>query len=443
MRSAYFFQALNLLVSILTVPLLLHYLPISDYVLWTLFTTLGSITLQFNNGIQPVLIREIAREYHRRNSASFEIALHRSKREYVKLAGFVAGPLLLFGGLYLHFVAGAKVGIHPDREWLVFVTAYAVNYYFAPSSAVLLGMARVAQQNDILSLTRFLYFAAMFLLLHAGYSIMGICIAFAVSVGIGCALLVRAANHCIAAFTADCSTPPDITPSMPLGPPIKTGQYILYTLSAFALYNGSLLFVVTLFPKAVVASYGLCIQTFTLLSAFAVVPVQVWLNKLVRAITAGDQNDAMNELAKTILVCNAIFAAALVPLAFFGNVLLGLLHSKVRFLSATDLTLMWLAFLVELNLLILASFLVSHRSYRFVRVYLSVSWPALALGVGFAWITRNLIISLIVVPMFLQAAVTLPIILRLASIELAVPPREFVARLRVCAVALCAKHWIF
>ena len=109
MRAAYLNQSINLLIVILMVPLLLKYLDLSEYILWGIFTTFGGITLQIENSIQILSVREISREYHTGNSEAVRHVVRRAKKAYSLLAAGVAGPFLVTVFLYLSYVAGEKV----------------------------------------------------------------------------------------------------------------------------------------------------------------------------------------------------------------------------------------------------------------------------------------------------------------------------------------------
>ena len=64
MVAAYVFHAVNMAVSILLVPLFLRHLDPSEYALWLIFTAFGGVTLQLQNAIQNVSVKEIARGVH-------------------------------------------------------------------------------------------------------------------------------------------------------------------------------------------------------------------------------------------------------------------------------------------------------------------------------------------------------------------------------------------
>src|SRR5437660_7747916 len=108
MRAAYLNQTINLAVAVLLVPLLVRYLDASEYILWSIFTTFGGITLQLESAIQTVSVREIAREYHSGNVATLQAAIRKAKVAYTTLSGSGLVRLFALGLLYLHYVASTR-----------------------------------------------------------------------------------------------------------------------------------------------------------------------------------------------------------------------------------------------------------------------------------------------------------------------------------------------
>ncbi len=430
MHSAYLYQIINLSVAILLVPLLLRYLDVSGFVLWSIFTTFGGITLQLENAIQMVSVREIAREYHSGNVVSLQAAIRKARAAYTILSAFVLVPFLVLGLLYLNYVASEKLGHHGSIEWLIFVSAYALNYYFGTKSAILLGMARVARYNNVNSLTRIINFIGTYLLLGMGLSVMGVSLSFAFSVMITCILMSYSARKTLENYSASKEIPIRPDAKFEHANSSNTLKYTFYMLASFILYKGGLLIATMIFPADVVGAYGLTLQAYTMLSTLAiVVPFQVWLHRLVSAVTTGSQENTLRELAVGMLIANTIFVAGAVLLALFGNMLLVLIDSEVMLPDEMNLFLIGLAFLVEMNIFLLVNFLIIANNYEFVRVYVIISLFGVASAIILTWLTRSSIATLIVVPLGLQALLCLPLIFRITCRELAITPMIFVGQL--------------
>jgi len=351
------------------------------------------------------------------------------------LAVAVLGPLLAVGLVYLHHVATRMLGAHATREWFVFTSAYALNYYLGVNNSILLGMDEVARYSNITSLTRTVNFVCTYLLLRAGLAIMGICLSFALAVAIGCLIMLRAARQRVARYDASSDSGPRTEATFRHVGSSRIVGYTLYTLCSFALYRGGLLIATSVLPKEVVAAYGLSLQASALMSTLALVPLQVWLSKLVRAISTGSQRDVIRQLASILAAANGVFTVGSAVLVSCGNILLRLVHSKVLFTGKLSLALVCVGFLVELNILLLANFLVTRRNYQFVTIYV----PASLIGVGSVlvagWVFKANVVTLIAIPLSLQALFCLPLIFRLTCRDLAAKPITFLAECGKCMLA--------
>ena len=429
MRAAYQYQVINLLVAIMMVPLLLRYLDVNEYILWSIFTTLGGITLQFESAIQMISVREIAREYYAGNAITLQAAVRKAKTAYMALSASVLVPALALGLLYLHYVAGEKLANEGSIEWLLFISTYALNYYFGTNNSIQLGMGHVAKQNNINSLTRTFNFVCTYILLKAGFSIMGICLSFLLSVLVGCLINLRAARKSLENYYVlqENGVRPDAKFEHYNSSNIV--KYTFYLLSSFALYKGCFLIATAVIPQNDIAAYGLTLQAIAIISALALVPVQVWLHRLVSAISSGNQQEILRQLAVTMLAVNTIFFAGSVLLALFGNMLLVFIGSKVMLTGNINLLLIFLAFFVELNIFLLVNFLVTVGNYKFVKVYVTTSLFGIGLVVILAWTFRINVVTLIAVPLGLQVFLCLPLIFRRTCRELAITPLIFLSQL--------------
>jgi hypothetical protein len=429
MRAAYLYQAINLFVVVLMVPLLLRYLDVNEYVLWSIFTTFGGITLQIENAIQMVSVREIAREYHSGNAATLQAAIRKARAAYKILSVSIIVTFLTLGLLYLHFFVSEKLYHKENTEWFLFTAAYALNYYFGTNNSILLGMAHISRYNNTNSQTRILNFICTYLFLKAGLSILGICLSFIFSVLVGCAIIYRSAEKSLNNYYSSLDSRIRPFATFENSNPSNTIKYTFYMLASFTLYKGGLLVAATIFPKDVIGSYGLTLQANALLSTLALVPVQVWLRKLVSAIARKDRQEMLHELAVTMAIANTVFIAGSFLLALFGNMLLLIIGSKLMLPGNVILLLVGLAFLIELNIFLLVNFLVTAGHYNFVKVYLTTSLISIVLVIFLTSVTKSSVATLILLPLSLQSFLCLPMIFRMACRELAITPLTFLSHL--------------
>jgi hypothetical protein len=345
------------------------------------------------------------------------------------LAAGVMAVVFIGGAMYLSYAVSGKNLGHWSSAWLLFSIAYAINYYFGANNSILLALAKVETFNYIGSLTRALNFFGTLLLLIAGLSVMGICISFAASVTVGCLLTAIAARRSLLQFASAADADPS---EGRISEPTKSTdivKYTLFTFSAFALYKGGVLVATSFFPKDLVGRYSLTLQAYTMLSAAALVPIQIWLARLVNAIVVDDQKKVVRELARTFWYANLVFAAGTAFLVLLGNEVLGRIGTKVTLPGAANVLIVAFAFLVELNIFILVNLLVTKRRYEFVRIYVVCAASGMMLGLSAIWLTRDLVLSMIVIPAIVQAMVCLPLLTKRVCAELKTTPGAFIAML--------------
>jgi len=428
-RAAYFNQAINLLVSILMVPLLLKFLGLGEYILWAIFTTFGGITLQIESSIQALSVREIAKQYQAGNQEGMRYAIKRARRAYRMLSLGVLIPFTTLGLVYLSYVADHKISQHWKFEWLIFAATYALNYYFGVNSSVLLALGKVSALNHVQALTRLANFLITFALLWEGLSVMGVCLSFAISVLASCALIAYTARSALLDHRSSPLIATPIQNSTNHAHAYDIARHTLFTFAAFALYKGSVLVAASFFTKEAVGAYSLTLQAFTMLTTLALVPIQVWLSRLVNAILMDNTVGLTRELARTIVFTNLMFVAGTAVLLLLGNQLLALIGSSVTLPQPGALLLVGGAFLIEMNLLVLINLLVTKRRYDFVRIYLACAATGAGLMIIGLLLARDLFMSMVFLPMAVQLAFCLPKVLKLVCEELKTTPHAFAVSL--------------
>jgi hypothetical protein len=429
MRAAYLNQLINLVVTILLVPVLLRYLNLTDYLLWAIFTTFGSLTLQFESAIQNASIREIAAAFFGRDMESLVGAIGKARFAYRLLAGFVMVPLFAVGAVYLHSLTTLRHESGVTMEWLLFVIAYAANYNFGINNTVLLGMGRVKYFNNTTSFTRTLNFVLTLVMLQAGFAIMGLCISFLASVAVGCTIIAVAAKRLL--------RDEGIASRLTLRTAARSGgtdssnilKYTAYSVASFTLYRGGLLLATVALPKSVAAAYGLTLQAAAILFTLGQVPLQVWLRKLASAVAARDHRDILRELYLSLITANAIFVAGSMALLLCGNLLLTAIGSRVMLAGGAEQLLICLAFLIELNIAILVNFLVTMNDYSFLPVYLTSSGAGIASVVILSFVASDNITLWVAVPVGLQMLVCAPRIFKRMCSELSISTAGFIGEL--------------
>jgi len=420
MGAAYFCQAVNMLVGVLMVPTLLKFFDPGQFVLWAIFTTWGGLTLQIESSIQIVSARRIARELY--GGVPLAPTLHKVRLAYRKLAAMTLGPVAVAGFLFLSYVAGPKLSTYWAIEWLIFVAAYGVNYWFGINNAVLLGTDNVETFSYIAAFTRLVYFVSALWSLSAGLGVLGVCISFASSVALNCALMALAARRALKTSPPPASLSAAGTSSSSAAGGIVA--YTSYTIAAYALYKIGVLTATSFFDKEVVSAYSLTLQAYTMLSGIALVPIQARLSRLVKALLADRRQDVISELTFTLVTANGAFALGTAVLLFFGGDMLDQIGARVNLPPPLELISVGIAFAIELNLVILINLLVTQQRFRFVKIYVGCVAVALLLAAMSIAAGQPLIRSLVIVPALVQAFVCLPAVIYLVCAEMGTSPRS-------------------
>jgi hypothetical protein len=424
MFAAYLYQSVNLLTGVLMVPLLLRYLDSGQFVMWAIFTTLGGLTLQLESSIQVVSVRRIAHAHHAGKTQAVVDRHASAKRMYRMLAAFTLMGVASAGAAYLMQTASGKLAASWKLEWTIFMLTYGINYWFGANTATLLAMGRVTTYNYIAAFTRALNLAVTFACLVAGWGVFGICASFALSVALNCMLIGLAARRTLAHAQLE----PELSQGATSVPSHQGGDIVrhtLFMLAAYAVYKGGVLIAAWHFPKEEVSSYSLMLQAFTMLCAFALAPIQVWLPKLMKAIVVNDRDIVMRELSRTLLVANGTFLAGGLLLGLVGHRLLDVIGARISLPPAADLAITGVALAIELNLFILINLLVSRQQFEFVKLYLGCVALALLCTASAVWLQQPLMHAFVILPALVQGLVCLPLIVRLLCMQLELAPAAF------------------
>lgn len=395
MWGAYLFQLTNLVAAMLIVPVLLLRLGADEYALWLLFASIMGAATQVQNGIQGVAVKQIAIGFHRGDREDFICEIGRAKRHYRIFAGTVLGPVLILTTLYFHVTQ--NISNENIVAWLILIVSYAISYIYTPNNAILMATDRVGLNGTINTASRVIFFFLTVSIIYFYQSLIAPCVALSVAVVVGAGLNTIYARRQVARFF------PDRT-SFPI--PAYSGnirKYTAFTFSSFMLYTGSLTIIAPLFPDRT-ASYGLALQMSALTVTMSMVPAQVWLARLVRS----DHHGAQRELRLTLMVCNGLFLLGYGSIVALAPIMLKLIGADITLPGSGVLLLMGTAFLVELNIAVLANHLTANADYSFAVRYAIVAAATLTAGTFIAALSGLVWLGFLVVPTLVQAVYTLP-----------------------------------
>jgi hypothetical protein len=413
MVAAYIFNLINLVCGLLTIPLTLRYLDQSEFILWSIFIIWGGLTLQFENALQVVSVRSLARALSSKRLISESFL---SIKGAYKLLSIVTITIITsLGAIYLNWLDYSTLNINWLHEWFIFMAAYAINYWFGPNSVYTLAIAKTTQFYYVLSLTRIVYFSLSLLLLIFDFGVSAISISFFISVIINCLLIYIVIRK---------NKPKEISNGLGKlnreisGIGNETLKYLIFSIAAYLLYKGSVLYAAYMYGKEEVSEYALSIQALSMITIIATSCIQIWLPGLVNTIIKKDINQIVIELLRTILVVNLVFFLGAFILLTVIPEALGLIKSNVLLPARWKLAVISIAFFLEINILILINVLVTMQNYCFVKIYTTSTVFSLALGLILAINGVDLMISLVAIPSVIQSTITYPLILKKLSLSL-------------------------
>lgn len=406
MKTAYLYQAVNLAVGVLMLPLLLQFLSPGQFLQWTLFTMIGGLTLQVESAVQTIAVRHIGRQIHGGGAVRLERAFAHTRASYAALALF-ALVVMALGAAYLSSADGDQFDRHWPAQWGLFAAAYVFNYLCGPNNAVLIAAERISALSTVNTASRLLNFALLAALLTTGWGITGLCISFAISVAAGCGVNLALARVTrkrlrLGAAGLESASHEDLVPDI-----WDFVRYLAFVILSYTLYRVGLLVITTqgVSPDQA-ASYALALQLMFLLVSVALVPIQMRVAPMIRALSVG-RDAAGVEFARLHLLVNICFAAGIFGMVIAGPWLLTLIGSRVALPSAGLILLLGAAFVVEVNILCVANIFLIRNRYDFTKRYVASAIFAGGLAV-LAWIlTHDLAVAFVAVPLCVQMTMAL------------------------------------
>jgi hypothetical protein len=405
----------NLVASALLLLLVLRFLGRDDYVQWILFTTIAGGLIQLEQSLSTLVTRSISRSAAQGKQA-FAHQLAAASRLYRRFA--VGGVAVMFVGGAVYLGAADKGRF--DRQWLIdwsaFCAAYLCYYFVGSYACSLIALDRADRHAAIGIVTRSLNVAVAGLLLLLGMEVRGLSVSVFVSFLAGAILFRITATHFVShAGNQQLKDAPPASGSPAAVPVAQIGQHALYMLGSYALYRAGLLIEAAVRPDSLLqASYGLSLQLLALLATLASVPIVMRVAPLVRLYHQGEIKRAGQEIARLSLLVNLVFALGGGALILGADLIAYVSPEQgVALLPREQLAALTLAYAVEMNILILVNGLLAAQEFSFAVRYLLGAISGLAIGVIARASGAGFYTAFVLIPMAVQASVTLPAVFAL------------------------------
>jgi len=374
-KSAFVFQGLNLGVSIGILLIALIFLKTDDYLLWILFTTIGSGLINLESALNAVSTRTISRAWL--DKAPYSATVRLVGGSYARFSSVGSIFMAVSGGLYLTSVDYGAEEYSWLAPWIIFCFAYFIYYFTSYRSCQLVAIGNISTFTGVGSLGRLTNLVIAAALAWMGYGLLGLATAVLASFALTGLLLELAGRKSIR----------QMRPSMNAGSaPLtvwmllrKSGMQAAFAVSSYFLYRGVFLYLSTAMPSAMdAASLGLAIQLYGFLLILAAVPLNMRIAPLIAAGRTGDPSAIAAELGHLGKLVNVVFVVASVGLILLGPEIFRLVPSLAATLPPrSTLAILALCFWLEANLLILINMWLAVDRFDFVRLYLSsfaVAW---------------------------------------------------------------------
>lgn len=417
LSAALGFQAVSLLVGVASVPLFLAFLSNGAFLAWILIATLGSLTIQAEQGIQAVAVRRLAFRWHSSDRQGFSVEVTAIRRKLRLFSVAVIVGLGVAGFIYF-----GRLTSPPDAEtWFftlsAFMLSYGLNYWFGVHGVILLATQDTRYVYVTNSATRSVNFLLNLFFLWLGLSIVGLALSFLISVALSVLFLRGRSLRRTRGFYGDvaiahCGAAPGLTVAGNAARRVgRTVTYTAYTLSNFCLYKGAFLLFPLLPGSDNISGYGLALQLVAIVYTISILPTQVWLDQMVKAVLDYDLPRVKYNLLGSLAFIFATFGVVFLAVLVLARPALDVISSQIYLPRDLVLTLLFFGFLVEAVIFVLVNVLLLLGDTRFLWRYISGVLIALSLSSSLQMVRPDFGITsvFLLVPVALQTLATLPV----------------------------------
>jgi len=180
-----FFFVVSIIVLIIQLRLVLDYLSPGLAGMWLLFVSVGSYIAFFDLGLSPTIAREISfhlgtpnHDQQQRNKLIADLlATSNFLFRFLAIAAFLLAVLI--GGYFIHSSTPAAQYTQVAWAWFTFSIGAALNLWASSPFAALYGLGYLGTERMIRSFSLMMGLALTFMLLYAGFGIIGLAVAWA------------------------------------------------------------------------------------------------------------------------------------------------------------------------------------------------------------------------------------------------------------------------
>lgn len=380
---AYVAQFFNVAGGLLLLPLIIHYLPSEEVGAWFVFVALAGVAQLLELGFQPTISRNVTYAYNgavtlmpdsvpdvsadgKLNSALLANLVNSSRKIYMMVGMAVALVLLIGGTAYIATLPGADghwSEILP--AWLAFAGGQVATFYFNYYNSALFGRGNIAEANKIIVLTRasFVLIAAVLLVLKWGLVGLGVASLAASILG-----RILAGYYFRKFITPDIAQEKNTASNRGLIRVLwhNASRFGIVQVGAFLILRANLLIASSFLGLKEAASYGLALTLVFALNGLSGVIGQVQLPKMNALQAKGDIQGLQAIFGSVLISSWTLYVFGLGVLLLVGPWALHAVGSSTELLPTSQLLLLGIILLLELNHSLAATYLTTTNRIQFV-----------------------------------------------------------------------------
>lgn len=381
----YFAQIFSVGAGLVTLPLILKLLSAEEIGMNYLMLTLGSLVALFDFGFTPQFSRNITyvfsgaqvlrkegisvTESSAINYRLLSTMVHTAKFVYRRLAIIVFAVLLSFGTLYIYHVTNGFTNIdHSLSIWLLFSLGTFFNIFYSYYASLLIGKGLIKESKKAMVYSRLVYIILTFVLLYSGFGLMGVVLANLIAPFVNRYISYRyfftqELNDKIKDYNISKNEKLELF-EIVWHNAKKLG---LVFVGAYAINKLSIFLAGLFLSLSEIASYGLMIQLFGLLSMISGMFFGVFQPRFSSLRSKGDSKTLVREFAFSMNIYYLTFLLGSFTLLYFGPYLLSLISSNVTLPSITIVFLFAIILFLEGNHSNFATLIVTNNNVPFVK----------------------------------------------------------------------------
>lgn len=397
----YIAQALNIGAGLILLPVILHYLPAEDVGLWFVFITLASLAQLLEFGFQPTLARNTAYIYAGAQSLTKHglppeltsnaplnqqllADLIAASRTIYRIVAGVAAIILLIGGTYYIWTL-----LTPEQNvpvaltaWVAFALGYIATFYYGYFNGLLQGRGDITSANKVVIITRGTFVALGAAAVMTGLGLPGLggasLVASLIGRWVGRGYFFTSGHlemNGLNKFKSNINN--ELIGTLWH----NASRFGAVQVGAFLIQRANILLASSFLGLATAASYGMTITILMAVSSISMVICQIQVPHMNALQIQKRKNQLRGLYGAVNIISVLLFLAFSLLLLAFGNYFLDLISSQTKILPNTQLIVLFLIILLELNHGIAATYLMTKNEIPFVKPALWSGAFIISLGV--------------------------------------------------------------